>query len=109
MAVHEITTLEQINRYLLSKDIVVIDFYASWCNPCKTVAPQFKKLASEFPSVAFLKIDIDEAHEKVMSTYFLETEEVSIPFFVIFNKGKITRLSGFDSKTTMDAIKKAMM
>jgi thioredoxin 1 len=39
---------------------VVIDFTASWCPPCRIIAPIFADLARKFPHVAFLKVDVDE-------------------------------------------------
>ncbi|TPP65135.1 Thioredoxin [Fasciola gigantica] len=40
--------------------LVVIDFYATWCGPCKEVEPVFAKFPKSYPSVTFAKIDVDE-------------------------------------------------
>ncbi len=42
---------------------VVVDFTASWCPPCKGIAPVFEKLAKEFPHMVFCKVDVDENKE----------------------------------------------
>lgn len=45
-----------------SKTIVVVDFYADWCGPCRAVAPSIQKLANEFEGkVLVVKVDIDRA------------------------------------------------
>lgn len=39
------------------KPFVVIDFWADWCSPCKQFAPEYAKIAAEYPQVAFCKLD----------------------------------------------------
>ncbi|CAG8638213.1 11424_t:CDS:2 [Paraglomus brasilianum] len=39
--------------------LIVVDFYADWCGPCRMIAPLFVKLASEHIDVKFLKVDVD--------------------------------------------------
>ena len=44
---------------------VVIDFFATWCGPCKMIAPFFEDISAKYPSITFLKVDVDESPELV--------------------------------------------
>lgn len=42
---------------------IAIDFYATWCGPCRVISPKFEELAARTPEVAFYKVDVDEQPE----------------------------------------------
>lgn len=46
---------------------MIIDFTASWCGPCRIIAPFLSELAKKLPNVIFLKVDVDEL--KVRQNY----------------------------------------
>lgn len=71
---------------------VVIDFFATWCGPCKRIAPAFEKLAESLSSVIFLKVDVDESPELVN-----QFDVSSMPTFVFLKNGKeVKRVEGAD-------------
>ncbi|KAK7910333.1 hypothetical protein WMY93_015017 [Mugilogobius chulae] len=45
--------------------LVVVDFTAKWCGPCKMIAPLFEEMAGEFTDVVFLKVDVDDASPRI--------------------------------------------
>jgi thioredoxin 2 len=84
-------TAERFNAHALAGFPTVIDFWADWCGPCKTMAPVFEALAAEFePMVRFAKVDTDA--EKELAQYF---RIQSIPTLsLIRNQREVARVSG---------------
>ncbi|MGD8594708.1 MAG: thioredoxin family protein, partial [Gammaproteobacteria bacterium] len=53
-------TKENFSEVIENNDIVLIDFWASWCGPCKSFAPIFEAAAEANPDIAFVKINTEE-------------------------------------------------
>ena len=85
MAVQYIKNNEEFNKIIKENKLVVIDFTATWCGPCKQVGPLFEKLHADnvFPNVTFWKIDVDENEETPESC-----EISAMPTFQFFKDGK---------------------
>ena len=57
-----VKTIEDVSE-IPTQGIVLIDFFATWCGPCKVIAPKFEEMSKMYPSVTFLKVDVDESAE----------------------------------------------
>ncbi|OQY64613.1 thioredoxin [Microgenomates bacterium UTCPR1] len=66
------------------KGVVLVDFFASWCGPCKMTGPIIDELADEMKNIKFVKINVDENPE-LASSY----QVFSIPTFLVFKDGKV--------------------
>ncbi|XP_062076277.1 thioredoxin H1-like [Humulus lupulus] len=73
---------EQLQKGNESKNLMVINFTASWCGPCRRIAPFYRELAKKFSNVMFLEVDVDDlmsvAHDwevDAMPTFLFLKEE----------------------------------
>jgi len=70
--------------------IVIVDFSASWCGPCKIIGPYFKTLAEEFPNIVALNVDVDDV-EEIAAKFSIE----AMPTFIALKNGKeVARVMG---------------
>lgn len=90
-----ITSVAQFNQFISQPNrLVVVDYSATWCGPCKRIAPIYTKLSNEYARkrVDFLKVDVDELGE-LAQKYGVS----SMPTFQFFKNAKIqAQFSGAD-------------
>ncbi|KAH9509748.1 thioredoxin trx1 [Bulinus truncatus] len=66
------------------KNLIVVDFFATWCGPCKAIAPHLQKWSEEFEGeVLFVKIDVDENDETAEACGV-----TAMPTFFLYKNGK---------------------
>ena len=63
MPVEYLKTKADYDNAIKNDKLVVIDFTATWCPPCKMIAPKFEAMATEFTDAVLYKIDVDENGE----------------------------------------------
>lgn len=85
-------------REATAKGVVLVDFYAAWCGPCKMFAPLLDQLAGELEGkTAVVKLDIEEAVETAA-----EFEVQSVPSLFILKDGEVVKsFTGIQSKKTL--------
>ena len=80
--------------------VVLIDFFATWCGPCKMLSPIIEELSEEMPNVKFFKVDVDE-NEELVEMFNIE----AMPTLIILKDGKIANKSvGFKPKANIKAL-----
>jgi thioredoxin 1 len=77
-----IVTDESFNQAIKENKIILMDFWAEWCGPCRMVAPILEEISSEY-NLPIGKLNIDENTEKPV-----EYSVQSIPTMVLFRNGK---------------------
>jgi thioredoxin len=91
----EIRSLSEFNK-LKTKTLLIIDFYATWCGPCKAISPAFEKLSKQHESsstfITFAKLDVDKAKDVAQACGI-----TAMPTFQFFKGGKkVDEVKGAD-------------
>ncbi|OMH82285.1 Thioredoxin-1 [Zancudomyces culisetae] len=63
MPVEHINSTQHFQEVINSGSLVVVDFFATWCGPCKMIAPKFEQFSNQYTDVRFIKVDVDEQEE----------------------------------------------
>ena len=66
------------------KSVLIVDFYADWCGPCRKFAPIFQETAADLPDYTFVKVNVDNS--RILSErYYIQF----IPYIVAIKNGKV--------------------
>ena len=101
----ELTAEQAPHTITKSPTLLIVDFYAEWCGPCKNLKPVFEEVAGEFKDYMFAKINIDNCKDIAK-----EYQVTSIPTIMIFSNGKpVEKITGLISKDALiEKIKEAV-
>ncbi|KAJ4425074.1 thioredoxin trx1 [Gnomoniopsis sp. IMI 355080] len=92
MTVHNIKDAADFKETLAKHPVVFVDWFATWCGPCKMVAPKIAQWSNEYPNIHFVKIDVDDLPELAA-----EHNVKAMPTFHIFKDGNATAADEFVS------------
>jgi thioredoxin 1 len=72
------------DQIVSAENPTLVDFWAEWCGPCKTMHPVFESLSKTYPKIKFARVNVD--NNQNISTRFAVQ---SIPTFIMFKSGQI--------------------
>lgn len=102
---HDVVTKsgEALSKFqeIINSGNVLVDYYASWCGPCKRMSPVIDQVAKQFPNVTFLKVDVDQFGS-------IASGIKSIPVLRLYKNGKqIYSKPGAKSQSELVALLKS--
>ena len=104
MAITAITSVEQFDELVLgSKELVIVDFWAGWCEPCTVMRPEVEAVAEKLDGrVKFFSVD---AEDKTLRPILLKEDVEGIPSMVFFKDGKLLdRLAGYKKAAVLESL-----
>ena len=98
--VEQISSAAEFDAVLSGNKSVFVDFFATWCGPCKMVGPVVEKISETEADVKFVKVDVDEVGE-LAQRYGI----MSIPALMAFKEGeKVGEIVGFAPEPQLKAL-----
>lgn len=84
LAVKEVANAEQFQKEISKNKVSFVDFYATWCGPCKAMSPFIDKFSENYKDVTFYKVDVDK-----FSDLSVEFGISAMPTFVTLKEGEV--------------------
>lgn len=85
---------EDLNKLVNQEGLVLVDFFATWCGPCKMLMPVLEQISTEDVGTKFIKLDIDEYRKEAIDNGIR-----AVPTLVLFKDGKeVSRASGYQPR-----------
>lgn len=103
MYVTEIKTEAGFAKAVDTSQLVVVDFYATWCQPCKTLHKHLEEIARINASVRFYRVDVDLLPH-ICSKYAIS----KLPTLVFFRRNPVDRVEGMDLDRITRTLRKHM-
>lgn len=95
-----VTSASDFEKFISVDKLVVVDFFAVWCGPCKMISPMVEKFSQEYSQADFYKVDVDELPEVAK-----KNEVSSMPTFILFKSGKpVAKVVGANPAAVKQAI-----
>ncbi|KAL4217218.1 hypothetical protein ACF0H5_023670 [Mactra antiquata] len=97
-----VETKAEFDEIMKCGKVVVVDFSADWCGPCKMIAPKFAAIAEENPDIVFIKVDVDQNADTASACSIN-----CMPTFQIFVDGKrVEQLEGANENKLRELVAK---
>ena len=81
---HTVITADNFEKEVINSDVpVIVDFWATWCGPCRMIAPILEEISEENINVKICKVDVDDQPE-LAAEYGIQ----SIPTLIVFKNGE---------------------
>jgi len=97
-------TGENFEEVVRSNDLVLIDFWAAWCGPCRSFAPTYEKVSAQYPDAVFAKVDT-EAEQALAASFNI----MSIPTLMIIRDQVVifSQAGALPESALVDLVQKA--
>ena len=84
----------------INEGLVLVDFYAEWCGPCKMLSPILEQINEEDENIKIIKVNIDDS--RFLTNYY---QIQSIPTLILLKNGQfLNRITGFTPKKTIQEL-----